>query len=181
MVQPKPGQALAVLGALAAAAVGAAFLLAPAPASARSGAQLSTLESRVLEEINFIRTQHGLRPVRPSPELDEAALQHSQEMAADGYFEHRSADGSAFWKRIERYYPDDVPYWSVGENLLWSSPRIGASGALQLWMRSPRHRANILAARWREVGVAAIHVGRAPGAFRNLPVTIVTTDFGVRR
>jgi uncharacterized protein YkwD len=48
-------------------------------------------------------------------------------------------------------------------------------------MNSPEHRENILTPRWREIGVAAIHVGRAPGTFRNLPVTIITTDFGVRR
>ncbi len=50
-----------------------------------------------------------------------------------------------------------------------------------MWMRSPEHRANILAPRWREVGIAAVHLDSAPGLFRGLPVTIVTTDFGVRR
>ena len=180
VAQPKLGPILALLGALA-AMVAAAFLVVPAPASARSGAQLSGLESGVLAQINFIRTQHGLVALRPSAELAEAALQHSDEMGADGYFQHRSADGSLFWKRIARYYPTDTPYWSVGENLLWSSPGVGAAGALQLWMSSPEHRANILAARWREIGIAAIHVGRGPGTFGNLPVTIITTDFGVRR
>jgi uncharacterized protein YkwD len=179
VAQPKLGPILAVLSALAVAAA-AAFGFAPAQASARSSAQLSTLESGVLQQINFIRTQHGLVALRPSAELDEAALSHSEEMAADGYFEHSSADGLAFWKRIEHYYPWDSGYWSVGENLLWSSPGVGPSGALQLWMNSPEHRENILTPRWREIGVAAIHVHRAPGTFRNLPVTIITTDFGVR-
>jgi hypothetical protein len=29
--------------------------------------------------------------------------------------------------------------------------------------------------------VSAVHVARAPGAFHGLGVTIITTDFGVRR
>ena len=48
-------------------------------------------------------------------------------------------------------------------------------------MRSPGHRRNILNAGWREIGVAAVHLPVARGAFGNQPVTIITTDFGVRR
>jgi uncharacterized protein YkwD len=47
-------------------------------------------------------------------------------------------------------------------------------------MHSPEHRANILTARWRDIGIAAVHVDSAPGTYQNLPVTIITTDFGVR-
>ena len=90
-------------------------------------------------------------------------------------------DGSAFWKRIERVYPAGTArYWSVGENLLWSSPDIDAQGALQMWIASPEHKANLLTARWREIGISAVHVAAAPGTYRGLDVTIVTTDFGVR-
>jgi uncharacterized protein YkwD len=68
----------------------------------------------------------------------------------------------------------------VGENLLWSSPDVDPQGALNLWVSSPEHRANLLTARWREIGVSAIHVAAAPGTYNGLDVTIVTTDFGVR-
>jgi uncharacterized protein YkwD len=47
-------------------------------------------------------------------------------------------------------------------------------------MNSPPHRANLLSPRWREVGLAAVHVGRAPGVYGGREVTIVTADFGVR-
>ncbi len=75
---------------------------------------------------------------------------------------------------------DGFAGWSVGENLLWSSPDVSAQSALQMWMASPEHRANLLSPRWREVGVAAVHESAAPGVFKGLDVTIVTTDFGVR-
>jgi uncharacterized protein YkwD len=55
------------------------------------------------------------------------------------------------------------------------------SGAIKLWLGSPEHRKNMLTARWREIGVAAVHVAGAPGVYKGMDVTIVTTDFGVRR
>ncbi|MGZ8716249.1 MAG: CAP domain-containing protein [Gaiellaceae bacterium] len=147
----------------------------------RPAASLTSLEQGVLADINAFRTQHKLAPLRLSATLTTAAREHSQQMAAQGYFAHESADGSAFWKRIQRFYTSS-PWrsWSVGENLLWSSPDVDAQGALQLWLNSPEHRANLLTARWREIGVSALHVAAAPGTFHGLEVTIVTTDFGVR-
>src|SRR5919202_2089560 len=151
------------------------------PAPARRLA-VSSLESGVLAQINQIRRSHGLAALRLSTPLTLAARQHSQSMATQGYFAHESADGSAFWKRVKRFYPQGrAGYWSVGENLLWSSPDVSPSGALDMWMHSPEHRANLLTARWREIGISAVHVSAAPGVFHGLDVTVITTDFGVRR
>jgi uncharacterized protein YkwD len=172
---------------VACVATGLAALVAtfaPAPASARADGrttELSLLESGVLAQINFIRVQHGLVALRLNGELGEAADEHSHEMAEDGYFQHDSFDGNVFWRRIEGFYSDaGYGYWSVGENLLWSSPRVGSVGALQMWMRSPGHRANILDPRWREIGISAVHTMHAPGLYKHRSVTIITTDFGVR-
>jgi uncharacterized protein YkwD len=161
----------------------AAAVAAPAarPSGSTGRVALSSLESGVLQQLNLIRSQHGLVPLKLNLQLTEAAEQHSHEMGVDGYFEHTSHDGTAFWKRIERWYGSaDYGYWSVGENLLWSSPDVDPKGALQLWMHSPEHRANILAARWRQIGISAVHFASAGGTYKGLPVTIITTDFGVR-
>jgi uncharacterized protein YkwD len=167
--------ALVAVGVLAAAAVAA-------PVSSHRTTRLSALESGVLRDLNRIRTQHGLALLHLNASLTAAAAQHSREMGADGYFEHSSHDGTAFWRRIGRYYGSGgYGYWSVGENLLWSSPDVEPAHALELWMNSPEHRANILAPRWREIGVSAVHLQSAPGTYRGLAVTIITTDFGVRR
>jgi uncharacterized protein YkwD len=164
-----------------------ALLVALAAPAAHSGTAanrvaLSSLESGILSDLNKIRAQHGLQPVKISARLTASAAQHSKEMGADGYFEHSSHDGTAFWKRIDRWYGQNgYSYWSVGENLLWSSPDVDPAHAMQLWMNSPEHRANILTARWREIGVSAVHFAAAPGTYKGLEVTIITTDFGVRR
>jgi uncharacterized protein YkwD len=171
---------LSVLVALSAVAV----VVVPAAPARHAGrnVSLTTLEQGVLADINAFRAQHGLGALTISPALTDAARQHSRSMATAGYFSHDSADGGVFWRRIQTYYPQGSRgYWSVGENLLWSSPDVDAPGALQLWENSPPHRENLLTARWREIGISAIHVGSAPGTYGNAPVTIITTDFGVRR
>ena len=171
------GKRIAVFVALATLC---AALVAPTAAPAQRST-LTGLASGVLAQLNSIRTQHGLVPLRLNARLTAAAEDHSREMAADGYFEHTSADGSAFWKRIDHWYGQSgYHYWSVGENLLWSSPQVDPAGALKLWMDSPEHSANILTARWREIGVSALHLADAPGVYHGLEVTIITTDFGVR-
>jgi uncharacterized protein YkwD len=162
----------------------AAALLAPAAvaAPARPGRALSPLESGVLADINAFRRAHHLPALRVNAKLDAAARAHTVQMAEDGYFAHESADGSSFWLRIQSFYASGPwGYWSVGENLLWSSPSVSPRKALEMWLGSPEHRANLMNPRWREIGISAVHVAAAPGIFKGLDVTIVTTDFGVRR
>ena len=171
------------LVALAFTALALWVVASPAGATSdRRATTLSSLEQGVLADMNALRKQHGLAPLRLSAPLSAAAKQHSVEMAARGYFSHNSASGSSFDKRIARYYPmGGSRYWAVGENLLWSSPDVDPSGALELWWNSPEHRKNMLTARWREIGISAVHVLAAPGTYGSREVTIVTTDFGVRR
>jgi uncharacterized protein YkwD len=164
-----------------------ALLLLAAPAALarragpRVGTDLKALDASVLAGLNAIRAAHGLVPLREDPALAAAAYAHSAQMVADGYFAHASLDGAPFWTRLSAY-ARGAPRgaWSAGENLLWASPGVDAAGALRLWMASPGHRANILAPRWREVGVAAIHAGAAPGTYGGRPVTVITVDFGAR-
>ena len=161
----------------------AAALLAPAAAAAPRdrAVSLTPLESGVLVDINAFRRAHHLAPLTINAKLGAAALEHSREMALDGYFAHESHDGAQFWKRIQAFYGSSPwRFWSVGENLLWSSPTVTPEKALQMWLTSPEHRANLMNPHWRQIGVAAVHMTAAPGVYNGLDVTIVTTDFGVR-
>ena len=174
------GKTLVLLGALTALlafAVPAAF----ARRAADSQTAMAALDTGVLAQLNAIRTAHGLVPLTLDPQLTAAATAHTSEMLNDGYFAHDSHDGAPFWSRLTAY-TRAAPHggWSVGENLLWSAPDVDAPTALKLWMASPEHRANILTAKWRQIGVAAIHADTAPGTFGGQPVTVITTDFGVR-
>lgn len=172
---------LVALAAVLAAAVAAS----PSGAREEAGRNLTArngLENGVLVEINALRRQHGLAPLRLNVRLRAAADAHSAAMANRGFFAHESADGTVFWKRVARFYPQGSRrYWSVGENLLWSSPDVDPAGALRMWLGSPPHRKNLLTSRWREIGLSAVHVTTGPGVFNNAPVTVLTADFGVRR
>jgi uncharacterized protein YkwD len=165
------------------AVVVAAVFAAPATArvDSRGVTANDALEVQVLAHMNALRRSHGLAPLRMSSGLRRAADAHSTAMATRGFFAHNSADGTAFWQRVQRYYPRRGRTWSVGENLLWSSPDVDAARAIQMWMNSAGHRKILLTARWREVGLSAVHADSAPGVYQGLPVTLLTADFGVRR
>ena len=150
-------------------------------ASAPRTGSMRALQADLLVQINDFRRAHGLVPFRLSSKLSLAARQHSSEMAARGYFGHNSVDGTGFDRRIARFYPVRRGYWSVGENLLWSSPNVDAAEALQLWLSSPKHRANLIRASWRQIGISAVHAVGAPGVYGGREVTVITTDFGLRR
>jgi uncharacterized protein YkwD len=156
---------------------------AASPAFARVDApRRPALEAGVVAQINAVRRQHGLAPLRLNVRLRAAADAHSRAMVSGGFFSHESSDGTVFWKRVARFYPQGPRrYWSVGENLLWSSPDVDAAGAVRMWLNSPPHRENLLNTRWREVGLSAVHVAAGHGVFGTNPVTVVTADFGVRR
>ena len=151
-------------------------------AGSRSGvAPVGRLGSGLVAQVNALRLAHGLVPLRVSPSLRAAANVHSTQMARLGYFSHDSANGGSFSSRIATFYPArGYRSWTVGENLLWASPDIGALRALKMWLASPPHRANLLNPSWREIGLVAVHARSAPGVYGNAPTTIVTADFGTR-
>ena len=143
---------------------------------------MQTLNRQILAAVNTFRVAHGLVPLRESRSLDRSARQHSLEMGRVGYFGHSSANGTVFWRRIQHYYSSrSYSYWAVGENLLWAAPAVSAGSALKLWIASPEHLRNLLSPQWRQLGVSAVRVVDAPGVFNGQRVTIITTDFGVRR
>jgi uncharacterized protein YkwD len=168
---------------LAVGALVAALAAQSAPAAPhRPAVALTQLEQGVLADINAFRVANHLPALTLSPSLTAAARNHSEQMESSGYFAHSSADGTVFWKRIQAFYPSgSYGFWSVGENLLWSSPGVSPAKALTMWENSPEHRKNMLDPNWREIGISAVHATRAPGVYRGLAVTIVTTDFGVRK
>jgi uncharacterized protein YkwD len=125
--------------------------------------------------INAQRAREGLQPLGPHPMLQRAAELHSLDMAKRKFFEHRSPDGVEPATRIVR---EGYPPILVGENLAWGETDESPPAAIvALWMKSPGHRANILEAGYREIGI-----GMAYAAPEAQPVpkqaAIYTTTFG---
>ena len=177
--------AAALIGLGSASALACPAVLRPSAATGASAAKVvqrvPTLEERLVTAINELRVARGLVPLRLNRQLASTAAEHSLSMAEQGYFEHSSPTGTPFWFRIETKYSPRGGYWRVGENLAWASPRMTAKLALDLWLKSPEHRKNMLNAAWRDIGIGGVYVHPAPGVFQGLSATIVTADFGVRR
>ena len=143
-------------------------------------ASADRLESAVLDELNLVRLEHGLRQLRENPSLTAAADRHSLQMVNAGYFGHQSSDGSHFASRIKGFYKPRARRWTVGENLIWRTHRLTARAAVAAWLVSPGHRENLLGPRAREVGISAVRAVGAPGVYANRPVVVLTVDFGDR-
>ncbi|HEU0304953.1 MAG TPA: CAP domain-containing protein [Gaiellaceae bacterium] len=159
-------------------------LLGVAPGIAAGPANVAhadELEAAVLEELNLVRLEHGLRPLRLSPGLTAAAEFHSLDMVRVGFFGHESADGRDFAARIRSFYRPRPRggLWTVGENMAWQTRRLSARAAVVRWLHSPGHRENLLRARFREIGISAVRA-RAPGVFGHRRVVVLTVDFGAR-
>ena len=168
---------LAVLAALLVVAV------VPSTGSARTpkAPQMVQLQTALLAQINGFRSAHGLTRLKINGALTGAADGHSAQMAKVGYFSHNSANGQSFSQRLAQVYsPRGFHSWTVGENLVWGGPEIGAARAFRLWLASPPHRANLMDPRWREIGLGAVHSASAPGVYGGGAATIVTADFGAR-
>jgi uncharacterized protein YkwD len=148
-------------------------LLAPPAAgaaqeSASSQVSVTWRDRLVLEEMNRVRAAHGLGPLRISATLQRAALAHSKDMAAKGYFSHGD-----FATRMRQH---GVRAPRVAENIGWATGRNRARAVVRMWMSSPPHRANVLRAGFRTVGVAGV-VGKI---FGRRGAMVVTADFAGR-
>lgn len=162
-----------LLGLVPAVAIAAARPDAVVPAKG--------LEAAVVAELNAVRLEHGLEPLRRSDALASAAGVHSREMVIAGYFAHESVDGTPFWARVKQFYGRGASgRWLVGENLFWQAPSASARDAVRAWLQSPSHRANVLRPGFREVGVAAVRSPAAPGVYGQRGVVVLTVNFGSR-
>ena len=152
------------------AALCAAFVIALSTISAASAAVFSrTSESRIIGAMNRVRVANGLRPLRLAAKLHAAARAHSADMIRRGYFGH-----GAFDRRLNAF---GVRAPVVGENLAWGSGTYGTSASfIDLWMHSAPHRANLLRAGYRRIGI-----GTVSGTFQGTGGAVIApADFAGR-
>jgi uncharacterized protein YkwD len=107
----------------------------------------TTYEQEVVERVNDIRTSNGLPALKVAPKLVDAARYFSTDMGQDNYFpdDHGTYDGVGgtsfqcdMGDRIKTFYN-----WNfVAENIM--SGCATAKCAVDWWMGSSGHRANIL-------------------------------------
>ncbi len=86
--------------------------------------------------------------------LAKAALDHSNDMQANGYFSHESQDGHRFPQRAQQAGYVGSP---VGENI--AKGQTSEESVIQGWMESPGHCKNIMNSNARHIGIARSNEG----------------------
>lgn len=138
---------------------------APAPAAGtRATCQLADFEAEMLSRVNAHRaagascgasgTFGAAAALAWNGPLTQASLVHSDDMVSGNFFSHTGSDGSSAGSRATA-----AGYvWSTwGENIAAGQPTVAS--VVQAWMASPGHCANIMNARFRDIGVACVSGG----------------------
>jgi uncharacterized protein YkwD len=167
--RPRHLVAVAALAAAAAAPSTSQAASRCAGASTRPTTHsLATAKKATLCLLNAQRRKHHLRALRDNAKLDRAAVGHSRDMVRNKYFEHGDFAG--------RIHNAGYRGSFIGENIAWGSgPYATPRSIVNMWMHSPGHRANILGARYRDIGIG-IAAGAPEGGVGG--AATYTTDFG---
>jgi hypothetical protein len=140
------------------------------------------LELEVLQRTNQVRLAQGLQPLQWEPTAYKAALAHAQDMLVRNYFAHESPEGTNSGIRMRRAGLLDV---TSGENLASFEGYPDAElpkRALEGWMNSPGHRANLLKPEYTHLGVAFARKGRKTMIVQNFvgrPFDLRMTNYKV--
>jgi uncharacterized protein YkwD len=114
--------------------------------------EANPIERRVFEQTNLERKKQGLRPLNWDAALCQMARIHSEDMARVGSFTHLSPEGSRLRERAEKV--GIVHYTVLGENIAYNLGYDDPGGfAVERWMLSPKHRANILYTEFKSMAV----------------------------
>lgn len=140
--------------------------------------QPSANEQFMLELINADRAKAGAQPLAFDDALNSSAENHSRWMIGSDIFSHTGANGSTPTDRMKAAGYGFSGSWASAENIAWASLRAptGTQDEVQLLhtnlMNSPGHRANLLNATYREVGI-----GFETGEYQGWQAAFVTENF----
>ena len=104
--------------------------------------------AEVLALANVERSKAGCEPLALDSKLNSAAQAHSVDMATNNFFTHESQDGRTPFDRIKAA---GYSFSAAAENIAAGSTT--AAGAMNQWMNSPGHKANILNCTYVDLGV----------------------------
>jgi uncharacterized protein YkwD len=133
------------------------WVVVATPQALPTPADADTVAARVLTLVNRARatprkcgstSMPAVLPLKPSAQLDAAALAHAKDMTSHDFFEHRGSDGSTVADRVTRA---GYLWQTVGENI--SAGAASAQGVVQGWLDSPGHCSNLMRAEFREMGI----------------------------
>lgn len=128
----------------------------------------SIIESDLVILTNENREDAGLETLTVNPLLQDAAQAKATDMAANSYFSHTTPQGKRFTEWLSEAGYD---YLYAGENLAVKFNQ--SKSVTDAWMRSPKHKANLLSPNFTEIGI-----GLAEGVYKGKQTTFVVQMFG---
>jgi len=110
---------------------------------------VSSVSEEVIKLVNAERAKVNLVALTKNSVLTSSAQKYAQYMADSNFFSHDGKDGSTFITRNKA--AGYTNYTWMGENI--AAGQGTAQQAMNDWMKSPGHKANILHTKAKEIGV----------------------------
>lgn len=111
---------------------------------------LTNDEKEVFNLINTQRTNNGLSALKIDNEVQKVARIKAQDMVDKNYFSHNSPTYGSPFDMLKSF---KISYKTAGENIAGNSSN---SGAVNAWMNSPGHKANILNGSFNYTGIGVV-------------------------
>ena len=123
------------------------------PASASpSLAEASVIERRAFEQTNQVRVQNGLPAFEWDADICRMARNHSENMSRLNFFAHVTPGGLRLRDRARA--AGIFAYKVLGENIAYNQGYEDPGAfAVERWMVSEKHRANILSTEFRAMAI----------------------------
>jgi len=124
------------------------------PATSPSLAEATAIERRAFDQTNEIRVQNGLPALTWDADICRMARTHSENMSREGYFSHTTPDGKRLRDRARAL--GVVQFRVVAENIAYNQGYEDPGAfAVERWMLSPKHRANILSPEFQAMAIGS--------------------------
>ncbi|HET6979121.1 MAG TPA: CAP domain-containing protein [Pyrinomonadaceae bacterium] len=112
------------------------------------------IEKRAFEQTNIVRVKNGLAPLVWDADVCRMARIHSESMSRQGYFSHVTPDGLRLRERAR--IVGIYQYAVLGENIAYNQGYDDPGAfAVERWMQSEKHRANILSSEFRAMAIGS--------------------------
>lgn len=111
---------------------------------------LTADEQETFDLINAQRTAAGLQPLQIDAEVQNVARAKAKDMVDNNYFSHTSPTYGSPFDMLKSY---GVKYKAAGENIAGNSSN---QGAVNAWMNSEGHKANILSNNYNYTGLGVV-------------------------
>ena len=111
---------------------------------------MNSNEQEVFDLINKQRTNNGLQALKVDNETQRVARIKAEDMVKNNYFSHDSPTYGSPFDMLKSF---KISYKTAGENIAANSSN---TGAVNGWMNSSGHKANILNSSFNYTGIGVV-------------------------